>query len=61
MLESPSLHSEGLTSSFPTGSSQVSLVKEMKDSASQRDNGNISTTSGVSSRASAKGVLGIWL
>uniref|UniRef100_A0A671F7C4 Nuclear pore complex protein Nup153 n=1 Tax=Rhinolophus ferrumequinum TaxID=59479 RepID=A0A671F7C4_RHIFE len=56
MSESPALPSQRLTSSFPRGSSQISVVKEMKDSASQHDNGNISTTSGVSSRASAKDI-----
>ncbi|KAK2112993.1 hypothetical protein P7K49_007259 [Saguinus oedipus] len=55
MLESPALHCQPSTSSaFPIGSSGFSLVKEIKDSTSQHDDDNISTTSGFSSRASDK-------
>lgn len=58
MLESPALHCQPSTSSaFPIGSSGFSLVKEIKDSTSQHDDDNISTTSGFSSRASDKGIL----
>uniref|UniRef100_A0A9L0TJ55 Nuclear pore complex protein Nup153 n=1 Tax=Equus caballus TaxID=9796 RepID=A0A9L0TJ55_HORSE len=57
MLESPSLHCQPSTSSaFPIGSSGFSLVKEIKDSTSQHDDDNISTTSGFSSRASDKDI-----
>ncbi|XP_032318438.1 nuclear pore complex protein Nup153 isoform X2 [Camelus ferus] len=57
MLESPALHSQPSTSSaFPIGSSGFSLVKEIKDSTSQHDDDNISTTSGFSSRASDKDI-----
>ncbi|XP_036300097.1 nuclear pore complex protein Nup153 isoform X9 [Pipistrellus kuhlii] len=57
MLESPTLHSQPSTSSaFPIGSSGFSLVKEIKDSTSQHDDDNISTTSGFSSRASDKDI-----
>lgn len=56
-LESPSLHCQPSTSSaFPIGSSGFSLVKEIKDSTSQHDDDNISTTSGFSSRASDKDI-----
>lgn len=57
MLDSPALHCQPSTSSaFPIGSSSFSFVKEIKDSASQHDDDNISTTSGFSSRASDKDV-----
>ncbi|XP_076999532.1 nuclear pore complex protein Nup153 isoform X2 [Tamandua tetradactyla] len=57
MLESPALHCQPSTSSaFPIGSSGYSLVKEIKDSTSQHDDDNISTTSGFSSRASDKDI-----
>ncbi|XP_037699113.1 nuclear pore complex protein Nup153 isoform X2 [Choloepus didactylus] len=57
MLESPTLHCQPSTSSaFPIGSSGYSLVKEIKDSTSQHDDDNISTTSGFSSRASDKDI-----
>ncbi|EMP40378.1 hypothetical protein UY3_02374 [Chelonia mydas] len=55
MLDSPSPHCQPSTSSaFAIGSSGLSLVKEIKDSTSQHDDDNISTTSGFSSRASDK-------
>lgn len=55
MLESHALNCQPSTSSaFPMGSSGVS--QEMKDSACQHDD-DISATSDVSSRASAKGIL----
>ncbi|XP_053323019.1 nuclear pore complex protein Nup153 isoform X2 [Spea bombifrons] len=55
VLDSPALHCQPSTSSaFPIGSSGFSLVKEIKDSTSQHDDDNISTTSGFSSRASDK-------
>lgn len=61
VLESPALHCQPSTSSaFPIGSSGFSLVKEIKDSTSQHEDDNISTTSGFSSRASDKGISGIW-
>nr|AHY35267.1 NUP153 [Alouatta sara] len=57
MLESAALHCQPSTSSaFPIGSSGFSLVKEIKDSTSQHDDDNISTTSGFSSRASDKDI-----
>uniref|UniRef100_A0A8C0GGT2 Nuclear pore complex protein Nup153 n=1 Tax=Chelonoidis abingdonii TaxID=106734 RepID=A0A8C0GGT2_CHEAB len=57
MLDSPSPHCEPSTSSaFAIGSSGLSLVKEIKDSTSQHDDDNISTTSGFSSRASDKDI-----
>ncbi|XP_070312283.1 nuclear pore complex protein Nup153 isoform X3 [Odocoileus virginianus] len=57
MLDSPALHCQPSTSSaFPIGSSGFSLVKEIKDSTSQHDDDNISTTSGFSSRASDKDI-----
>ncbi|XP_029426242.1 nuclear pore complex protein Nup153 isoform X2 [Nannospalax galili] len=57
MLESPALHCQPSTSSaFPIGGSGFSLVKEIKDSTSQHDDDNISTTSGFSSRASDKDI-----
>ncbi|XP_028369411.1 nuclear pore complex protein Nup153 isoform X5 [Phyllostomus discolor] len=56
-LESPALHCQPSTSSaFPISSSGFSLVKEIKDSTSQHDDDNISTTSGFSSRASDKDI-----
>ncbi|XP_036893835.1 nuclear pore complex protein Nup153 isoform X4 [Sturnira hondurensis] len=56
-LESPPLHCQPSTSSaFPISSSGFSLVKEIKDSTSQHDDDNISTTSGFSSRASDKDI-----
>ncbi|XP_051026781.1 nuclear pore complex protein Nup153 [Acomys russatus] len=57
VLQSPSLHCQPSTSAaFPIGSSGFSLVKEIKDSTSQHDDDNISTTSGFSSRASDKDI-----
>ncbi|XP_056679455.1 nuclear pore complex protein Nup153 isoform X2 [Monodelphis domestica] len=57
MLESPTMHCQPSTSSaFPIGSSGFSFVKEIKDSTSQHDDDNISTTSGFSSRASDKDI-----
>ncbi|KAM8789967.1 nuclear pore complex protein Nup153 isoform 2-T2 [Rhynchonycteris naso] len=57
ILESPAVHCQPSTSSaFPIGSSGFSLVKEIKDSTSQHDDDNISTTSGFSSRASDKDI-----
>ncbi|XP_037749040.1 nuclear pore complex protein Nup153 isoform X1 [Chelonia mydas] len=57
MLDSPSPHCQPSTSSaFAIGSSGLSLVKEIKDSTSQHDDDNISTTSGFSSRASDKDI-----
>uniref|UniRef100_A0A8C9DQS0 Nuclear pore complex protein Nup153 n=1 Tax=Prolemur simus TaxID=1328070 RepID=A0A8C9DQS0_PROSS len=57
MLEPPVLHCQPSTSTaFPIGSSGFSLVKEIKDSTSQHDDDNISTTSGFSSRASDKDI-----
>ncbi|XP_030644940.1 nuclear pore complex protein Nup153 isoform X2 [Chanos chanos] len=60
---SSSLFSQPSTSSAPFGggsfavaSSSFSLVKEIKDSSSQHEDDNISTTSGFSSRASDKDV-----
>ncbi|NWU96130.1 NU153 protein, partial [Upupa epops] len=44
------------TSSLGIGGPGLSLVKEIKDSTSQHDDDNISTTSGFSSRASDKDV-----
>ncbi|XP_015213180.2 nuclear pore complex protein Nup153 isoform X1 [Lepisosteus oculatus] len=56
-LDSPALHSQPSTSTaFPINSSGFSLVKEIKDSTSQHEDDNISTTSGFSSRASDKDV-----
>ncbi|XP_029801520.1 nuclear pore complex protein Nup153 isoform X2 [Suricata suricatta] len=55
--EPPALHCQPSTSSaFPIGSPGFSLVKEIKDSTSQHDDDNISTTSGFSSRASDKDI-----
>ncbi|RXN01741.1 Nuclear pore complex protein Nup153 [Acipenser ruthenus] len=54
-LNSPALHCQPSTSAaFPIGSSGFSLIKEIKDSTSQHEDDNISTTSGFSSRASDK-------
>ncbi|MGH0144647.1 UNVERIFIED_CONTAM: hypothetical protein FKN15_048500, partial [Acipenser sinensis] len=56
-LNSPALHCQPSTSAaFPIGSSGFSLIKEIKDSTSQHEDDNISTTSGFSSRASDKDV-----
>ncbi|XP_073446153.1 nuclear pore complex protein Nup153, partial [Dendrobates tinctorius] len=44
------------SSTYPIGTSNFSLVKEIKDSTSQHDDDNISTTSGFSSRASDKDI-----
>ncbi|NXL90255.1 NU153 protein, partial [Alectura lathami] len=44
------------SSALGIGSPGLSLVKEMKDSTSQHDDDNISTTSGFSSRASDKDI-----
>ncbi|KYO30461.1 nuclear pore complex protein Nup153 isoform A [Alligator mississippiensis] len=55
MLDSTAPHCQPSTSSaLGIGSSGLSLVKEIKDSTSQHDDDNISTTSGFSSRASDK-------
>lgn len=43
------------SSTLGIGNPGLSLVKEIKDSTSQHDDDNISTTSGFSSRASDKG------
>ncbi|KAG9465300.1 hypothetical protein GDO78_018538 [Eleutherodactylus coqui] len=58
ILDSPALNCQPSTSStYPIGtSSSFSLVKEIKDSTSQHDDDNISTTSGFSSRASDKDI-----
>ncbi|KFW09414.1 Nuclear pore complex protein Nup153, partial [Eurypyga helias] len=57
MLDSTVPHCQPSTSSsFGIGSPGFSLVKEIKDSTSQHDDDNISTTSGFSSRASDKDV-----
>ncbi|XP_075069214.1 nuclear pore complex protein Nup153 isoform X2 [Mixophyes fleayi] len=57
ILGSPALHCQPSTSStFPIGTTGFSLVKEIKDSTSQHDDDNISTTSGFSSRASEKDI-----
>ncbi|XP_048849587.1 nuclear pore complex protein Nup153 isoform X2 [Brienomyrus brachyistius] len=50
----PFTHPSTSVTSFPGGPSSFSLVKEIKDSASQHEDDNISTTSGFSSRASDK-------
>ncbi|XP_066547534.1 nuclear pore complex protein Nup153 [Amia ocellicauda] len=56
-LDASVLHSHPSTSTaFPIGGSGFSLVKEIKDSTSQHEDDNISTTSGFSSRASDKDV-----
>ncbi|NP_001082284.1 nuclear pore complex protein Nup153 [Xenopus laevis] len=55
IFDSPALNCQPSTSSaFPIGTSGFSLIKEIKDSTSQHDDDNISTTSGFSSRASDK-------
>ncbi|KYO30463.1 nuclear pore complex protein Nup153 isoform C [Alligator mississippiensis] len=57
MLDSTAPHCQPSTSSaLGIGSSGLSLVKEIKDSTSQHDDDNISTTSGFSSRASDKDI-----
>ncbi|KAF7245216.1 hypothetical protein EYD10_08731 [Varanus komodoensis] len=57
ILESPSpLCQPSTSSAFPISNSGLSLGKEMKDSTSQHDDDNISTTSGFSSRASDKDI-----
>ncbi|NXP50861.1 NU153 protein, partial [Heliornis fulica] len=57
MLDSMVSHCQPSTSSsLGIGSPGLSLVKEIKDSTSQHDDDNISTTSGFSSRASDKDV-----
>ncbi|KAM3928418.1 nuclear pore complex protein Nup153 isoform 2-T2 [Leptodactylus fuscus] len=57
ILDSPALNCQPSTSStYPIGTSNFSLVKEIKDSTSQHDDDNISTTSGFSSRASDKDI-----
>ncbi|XP_069814073.1 nuclear pore complex protein Nup153 isoform X2 [Dendropsophus ebraccatus] len=57
ILDSPALNCQPSTSStYPMGTSNFSLVKEIKDSTSQHDDDNISTTSGFSSRASDKDI-----
>ncbi|NWV62689.1 NU153 protein, partial [Malurus elegans] len=56
VLDSPVPHCQPSTSSaLGISSPGLSLVKEIKDSTSQHDDDNISTTSGFSSRASDKG------
>uniref|UniRef100_A0A803K319 Nuclear pore complex protein Nup153 n=1 Tax=Xenopus tropicalis TaxID=8364 RepID=A0A803K319_XENTR len=54
LFDSPAMNCQPTTSTFPIGTSGFSLVKEIKDSTSQHDDDNISTTSGFSSRASDK-------
>ncbi|CAJ0950540.1 unnamed protein product [Ranitomeya imitator] len=57
LLDSPALNCQPSTSSaYPIVTSNFSLVKEIKDSTSQHDDDNISTTSGFSSRASDKDI-----
>ncbi|NXN97608.1 NU153 protein, partial [Rhinopomastus cyanomelas] len=56
MLDSTVPHCQPSTSSLGIGGPGLSLVKEIKDSTSQHDDDNISTTSGFSSRASDKDV-----
>ncbi|NXW31762.1 NU153 protein, partial [Phaetusa simplex] len=57
MLDSAVPHCQPSTSSsLGIGSPGLSLVKEIKDSTSQHDDDNISTTSGFSSRASDKDI-----
>ncbi|XP_069586939.1 nuclear pore complex protein Nup153 isoform X2 [Ranitomeya imitator] len=57
ILDSPALNCQPSTSSaYPIVTSNFSLVKEIKDSTSQHDDDNISTTSGFSSRASDKDI-----
>ncbi|XP_062986454.1 nuclear pore complex protein Nup153 isoform X2 [Elgaria multicarinata webbii] len=52
----PPLCQPSTSSTFPINNSGLSLGKEMKDSTSQHDDDNISTTSGFSSRASDKDI-----
>ncbi|KAM9573082.1 nuclear pore complex protein Nup153 isoform 5-T5 [Guaruba guarouba] len=57
MLDSTVSHCQPSTSSsLGIGSPGLSLVREIKDSTSQHDDDNISTTSGFSSRASDKDI-----
>ncbi|XP_071409335.1 nuclear pore complex protein Nup153 isoform X3 [Pithys albifrons albifrons] len=57
VLDSPVPHCQPSTSAtLGIGSPGLSLVKEIKDSTSQHDDDNISTTSGFSSRASDKDI-----
>ncbi|OWK57724.1 Nuclear pore complex protein Nup153 [Lonchura striata] len=57
VLDSTVPHCQPSTSAtLGIGSPGLSLVKEIKDSTSQHDDDNISTTSGFSSRASDKGI-----
>ncbi|NWZ70967.1 NU153 protein, partial [Acrocephalus arundinaceus] len=57
VLDSTVPHCQPSTSSaLSIGSPGLSLVKEIKDSTSQHDDDNISTTSGFSSRASDKDI-----
>uniref|UniRef100_A0A670IU65 Nuclear pore complex protein Nup153 n=1 Tax=Podarcis muralis TaxID=64176 RepID=A0A670IU65_PODMU len=57
ILDSPTpLCQPSTSSAFPISNSGLSLGKEMKDSTSQHDDDNISTTSGFSSRASDKDI-----
>ncbi|XP_057280341.1 nuclear pore complex protein Nup153 isoform X1 [Pezoporus wallicus] len=57
MLDSTVPHCQPSTSSsLGIGSPGLSLVREIKDSTSQHDDDNISTTSGFSSRASDKDI-----
>ncbi|XP_053913374.1 nuclear pore complex protein Nup153 isoform X2 [Cuculus canorus] len=57
MLDSTVPHCQPSTSSsLGIGSPGLSLIKEIKDSTSQHDDDNISTTSGFSSRASDKDI-----
>ncbi|KAJ6664504.1 hypothetical protein lerEdw1_007161 [Lerista edwardsae] len=52
----PPLCQPSTSSAFPISNSGLPLGKEMKDSTSQHDDDNISTTSGFSSRASDKDI-----
>ncbi|XP_033010496.1 nuclear pore complex protein Nup153 isoform X2 [Lacerta agilis] len=52
----PPLCQPSTSSAFPISNSGLSLGKEIKDSTSQHDDDNISTTSGFSSRASDKDI-----
>ncbi|NXK91679.1 NU153 protein, partial [Formicarius rufipectus] len=57
VLDSPVPHCQPSTSAaLGIGTPGLSLVKEIKDSTSQHDDDNISTTSGFSSRASDKDI-----
>ncbi|XP_026525793.1 nuclear pore complex protein Nup153 isoform X1 [Notechis scutatus] len=53
---SPPLCQPSTSTAFPVSNSRLSLGKEMKDSTSQHEDDNISTTSGFSSRASDKDI-----